>query len=105
MSAQNLAVFVGTAFLVFGAFYRYKIRHIPLGLGDGLILICLSYVAAGSIIYVLGGIDFVFFNSSFLGYASKDVKVLVLIGSLGSLYVVYYYFCNFLRQRGRARRK
>ena len=100
LSAQNLTIFVGTAFLFAGAIYRYKVKHFKLSVGNGLTLIALSYVAAGGFVYMLRGIDFVFFNSSLLSSTSEDVKVLVIIGSAAGIFATYYYFRDFLIRRG-----
>ncbi len=99
-SAQNLTIFVGTAFLFAGAIYRYKIRHFKLSVGNGLTLIALSYVAAGGFIYMSRGIDFTFFNSSLLSFTSEDVKVFVIVGSAAGIFVTYYHFRDFLRRKG-----
>jgi len=98
LSVQNLTIFLGTAFLLGGAIYRYVIKRRQLSVGNGLTLIVLSYAAAAGIIYMIGGIDFVFLNSSLLGFTSKDLKVVVIIGSVAGIFVAYYFFQDFLRR-------
>lgn len=92
---------MGTALLILGAIYRYKVKRFPITLGNGLTLIVLSYFVGASIIMIIGGIDFVFFDSSLLGFGSGEIKVLVIVGSLAGLYVILYFFRDFLRRQER----
>jgi len=59
----------------------------------------LSYLVGASIVFIMGGIDFVFFDSSILGFGSKEIKVLVIVGSVAGLYVILYFFRDFLNRR------
>lgn len=99
--SQSLTIYVGTLLLILGAIYRYKVKHFPITLGNGLTLIVLSYFVGASIVFTIGGIDFVFFASWLLGFGSKQIEVLVIVGSLAGLYVIIYFFRDFLtRNRG-----
>ncbi len=98
ISITDLTVLLGTLFLLIGIVYRYKLKHFSLFVGDGLLLIVLSYAASAGIVYMVGSIDFVFFNASLLGFTYEEIKVPVLIGALAGIWVAYYFFRDFMRR-------
>lgn len=102
----RFGIYIGTFILLLGVIYRYIIKHHNWVLGKALTLIVYSYFSGGTIVLIIKGFDYVFFNSKFLTsllgkLSDGESLALIAIGTLSGLVFIITFAIEFIRDTKR----
>ena len=99
LSTNILTIIITSLFIICGTYYRYWVIKAKFELGYYVIFLFLAFSAATGAVYFLGGLDFIFNNSSLLHYNIDSMKPIIFVGSLGSIIAGIIIFLIFLRTK------